>query len=217
MTSSLRNSSDAASGACCLWVDLRRGAGPTLAGKFDSGLGLQTLHDPKLIPSAILARTPRFICFEFDFPHPPGLIALAHTRRHHPRLPVLMLTGFHSEALVLWALRLRVWDVLVNPIADAQLVRHLAALVEATRQPVFAPAFEHELLVPPLPPLPLLLDAMAGRVAAHREGARLRTQAVIDGVAAQFSGRMTLARAAARCRLSWSSWLNTLNRCCFGS
>jgi two-component system, response regulator YesN len=207
MTSSLRNSPNAASRACCLWVDLRRGAASTLADKLGSRLSLQTVHDPAHIPDAIRTHAPRFFCFEFDRPDAKGLMALALTRRHHPGLPVLMLTGFHSEAVALWALRLRVWDVLVKPVAGDQLMRRLAALVEATRQPVFASAFESDLVVPPVPPLPHLphlLEATAGSVAPHREGARLRTQAAIDGVAAQFSGRIALERAAALCRLSTS-------------
>ena len=204
MTSSLCNSSDAASVACCLWVDLRRDSGTKIAGKLDSPLYLRTLRDPGHISTAIRNHIPRFICFEFDLPDAPGLKALALTRRDHPRLPVLMLTGFHSEAVALWALRLRVWDVLVKPIGGAQLVRHLAALVEATRQSVSGRAFAPHLLVPPLPPLPprwprsfrpLLLDAT---------DARLRTQPAIGGVAAQFSSRITLEQAAALCRLSTS-------------
>lgn len=216
MTSSLRNLSGAASGGCCLWLDLRQRAGITLDGKLDSPIYLRTLRDPGHIANAVCTYSPRFICFEFDLPDAPGLVALARTRRDHPRLPIMMLTGFHSEAVALWALRLRVWDVLVKPVADAQLVRHLAALVEATRKPASAPAFVPDLVMPPLPHLPLwsvrsfrpllsaATDAPDAEAGPYRKGNRLRTQAAIGGVAAQFSSRITLEQAAALCRLSTS-------------
>ena len=35
----------------------------------------------------------------------PGIAVLAHTRRAHPSLPVLMITGGHSEAAKTWCRR----------------------------------------------------------------------------------------------------------------
>lgn len=221
MTNSLRDSSNAArvslaasvtSVARCLWVDLTREAGTALAGTLDSALDLRTLRDPAHIPEAIRSHSPRFVCFEFDLPDAPGLIALAHTRRHHPRLPVLMLTAFHSEAVALWALRLRVWDVLVKPVAGAQLMRHLAALVEATHQAVTEPAFKSAMVSPPLPALPplplssLLPDATHARIVHPAAGDQARTQAATDHVAAQFFSKITLDHVAALCRLSPSQF-----------
>ena len=230
MTSSLRDSTDSAKVslvahvagvARCLWVDLTREAGTALAGKLDSALDLLRLRDPAHIPEAIRSHSPRFICFEFDLPDAPGLVALAHTRRHHPKLPVLMLTGFHSEAVALWALRLRVWDVLVKPVAGAQLMRHLAALAKATRQPGAEPGIESAMVLPPLPavpprpPLPLsslLPGATLARVVHHGAGDPARTQAATDHVAAQFFDRITLDHVAALCRLSPSHFCHVFRQ-----
>ena len=221
MTNSLRDSTDSArvslvahvaGVARCLWVDLTRESGTALTGKLDSALDLRRLRDPAHIPEAIRSHSPRFVCFEFDLPDAPGLIALAHTRRHHPRLPVLMLTAFHSEAVALWALRLRVWDVLVKPVAGEQLMQHLAALVEATHQLGTEPAFQSATVsspLPALPPLPLssvLPDATHARIVHHGACDQARTQAATDHVAAQFFNKITLDHVAALCRLSPSQF-----------
>lgn len=236
MTNSLRDSTDSASVslvsrgagvARCLWVDLTRESGTALAGKLASPLDLRRTRDPAHIPEAIRSHAPQFVCFEFDLPDAPGLIALAHTRRRHPRLPVLMLTGFHSEAVALWALRLRVWDVLVKPVAGGQLTRHLAALVEATRQPVTEPAVGSGVASPAwpaLPPIPLsslsslsslstlLPGATPARTVFRGAGDQARTQAATNHVAAQFFNKITLDQVAALCRLSPSQFCRVFRR-----
>lgn len=72
--------------------------------------------------------TPDAICFDFDFPDKYGLDLLRSVRMNFPDLPVLMLTEQHSEALAVWALRIRVWDFLIKPLAQNQIeqnIRHL--------------------------------------------------------------------------------------------
>lgn len=73
---------------------------------------------------------PSVICFDFDFPTKPGLQTLQRTKRAHARIPILMLTVQHSEALAVWAFRSRVWDYLVKPVARRELERCFVGLSE---------------------------------------------------------------------------------------
>ncbi|MBE9398141.1 helix-turn-helix domain-containing protein [Pontibacterium sp. N1Y112] len=78
-----------------------------------------------LTPSDI---TPSAICFDYDFPDKYGLDLLRSTRMNFPTLPVLLLTEQHSEALAIWALRMRVWDFLVKPLNAAQTEQEIHQL-----------------------------------------------------------------------------------------
>lgn len=78
-----------------------------------------------LTPSDI---TPSAICFDYDFPDKYGLDLLRSTRMNFPTLPVLLLTEQHSEALAVWALRMRVWDFLVKPLNAAQTEQEIHQL-----------------------------------------------------------------------------------------
>ncbi|MCO4757877.1 MAG: response regulator, partial [Oceanospirillaceae bacterium] len=72
--------------------------------------------------------TPSAICFDYDFPDKYGLDLLRSTRMNFPTLPVLLLTEQHSEALAIWALRMRVWDFLVKPLNAAQTEQEIHQL-----------------------------------------------------------------------------------------
>ena len=78
-----------------------------------------------LTPSDIM---PSAICFDYDFPDKYGLDLLRSTRMNFPTLPVLLLTEQHSEALAIWALRMRVWDFLVKPLNAAQTEQEINQL-----------------------------------------------------------------------------------------
>ena len=101
----------------------------------DGAFDVRRVREPTQIPGAIQVHAPQFLCFEFDEPDAPGIAALAHTRRAHPSLPVLMITGGHSEAVATWALRIRVWDLLVKPVCSGEFSQRLTPLIELTRQP----------------------------------------------------------------------------------
>jgi AraC-like DNA-binding protein len=55
---------------------------------------------------------------------------LKHLRQQHPKLPVIMMTEQHSESLMLWALRVRVWDIIIKPLSRQQADRELRSLKE---------------------------------------------------------------------------------------
>jgi AraC-like DNA-binding protein len=71
---------------------------------------------------------PHVLCFEFSGYDPAGLSVLLHTKQTYPSLPILMITEEHSEELAVWALRARVWDYLVKPVAIHELHAAIMAL-----------------------------------------------------------------------------------------
>ena len=174
-----------------LWINLTREASTALG---DSAVGAFDVHcvrEPDQIPAAIERHDPRFLCFEFDDPKPRGINALADTRRTHPSLPVLMITACHSEPLALWALRIRVWDLLVKPVLTRDLSRCIRTLVDLTRQRRPGPA--REIRFPQQ-----AAHAPTDPEAPLSEG---RTQAAVLYVATHFDGPIALEHAASLCRL----------------
>ena len=117
-----------------LWVDLTREASATTSGNLSGAFDMPCVRETTQIPAAIQRHTPQFLCFEFDEPDPPGMATLAHTRHSHPSLPVLMITGGHSEAVAIWALRIRVWDLLVKPVSSGELSQHITTLLALTHR-----------------------------------------------------------------------------------
>ncbi len=73
------------------------------------------------VEKTISLNKPGIICFDFDCPFVQGLSLLRSIKQKFPSIPILMLTEHHSESLVLWALRSRVWDYFVKPVNDKSL------------------------------------------------------------------------------------------------
>ena len=71
---------------------------------------------------------PAVVCFEFEHPDDAGLRALRDFKVANPSLPMLMLTTQHSEALAVWAFRVRVWNYLTKPVAASELEANFAML-----------------------------------------------------------------------------------------
>lgn len=80
----------------------------------------------------VRAARPDAIVFDFDYPDVHGLQALLDTRQQFAHIPVLMLTEQCYDNLLLWALRARVWDVLVKPVTE-ECVRQRLALLRAAQ------------------------------------------------------------------------------------
>lgn len=78
--------------------------------------------------SAVARVRPDVLCFEV---HPDDLRAqesIRLARHEHPDLPIVLISEAPSEALALAALRLRIWDLLVKPLAAGQLDETLGRL-----------------------------------------------------------------------------------------
>jgi AraC-like DNA-binding protein len=88
----------------------------------------------KCVPSRALATLsgapPTVAIFDYGDPNAADLYLLQSVKRHHPALPILMLTDTHSEKLAVWAMRARVWNYLVKPIPLRELKTNLGRLAE---------------------------------------------------------------------------------------
>ena len=179
-----------------LWVNLTREARTALVEALDGAFDIRRVRGPAEVPGAIQIHAPLFLCFEFDEPNAPDIDALAHTRREHPSLPVLMITSRLSEAVALWALRIRVWDLLVKPVSIGELSQRITALIELTRRHGPGPVFET--LRPP--------QSAEALPALHGPGRQERTHLAITHVAMHFDQKIALDHVAALCRLSLSQF-----------
>lgn len=73
------------------------------------------------------------ICFDFDFPAMSGLRLIPEAKQRWPSAPILMFTQQNSAELAVWALRSRVFDVLVKPASLDEVQRVLARVVSAVQ------------------------------------------------------------------------------------
>lgn len=185
-----------------IWVNLtgatHTALGSSAAGKFD----VHGVREPTLISAAIQARVPLFLCFEFDQPDAPGMAALAHIRCAHPSLPILMIVEGHSHAVALWALRIRVWDLLVKPVSNGELNQRIGSLIEMTRQRGREPSRD------------IRFPSQVSETEPNVDGPRTqsRTQPAITHVTTHFATDITLASVAALCRLSPSRFCHVFRQ-----
>lgn len=71
------------------------------------------------------------ICFNFDYPQTASLKLIPPTKTRWPSAPILMLTMHCSLELAVWALRARVFDLLVKPITAEEIARCMERVNEA--------------------------------------------------------------------------------------
>lgn len=185
-------------GASFLWVNLTREVRTALGESVGGAFAVSRIQKPTQIPLAIERHAPQFLCFEFDEPDASGMTALAHTRRTYPGLPVVMITGCHSEAVALWALRIRVWDLLIKPLSNEELSQCIGTLINLTRLSGTGAAHRREILFPS--------QGTEALFALHGPGRPGRTSPAIVHVATHFEHKITLHHAAALCRLSPSQF-----------
>lgn len=104
-----------------LWIDMKAsGSDEGISVLFEKYFAVNVVTPDNVVTSEAIALQPKAICFDYDFPDKYGLDLLRNTRMNYPDIPVLLLTEQHSEALAVWALRMRVWDFLVKPLNPAQ-------------------------------------------------------------------------------------------------
>ena len=70
------------------------------------------------------------ICFNFDFPEMSSLKLVPETKQRWPSAPIIMLTMQNSADLSLWALRSRVFDLLVKPLQTQEITRCMQRVSE---------------------------------------------------------------------------------------
>jgi len=73
------------------------------------------------------------VCFDFDHPEMASLRLILETKARWPSAPILMLTQQCSAELAVWALRARVFDLLVKPLSAQEVSRCMDRVLEAVR------------------------------------------------------------------------------------
>lgn len=73
------------------------------------------------------------VFFNFDFPEMSSLKLIPQSKQRWPSAPVVMCTMQCSSELAIWALRVRVFDVLVKPLMLGEVDRCLERVLEAIR------------------------------------------------------------------------------------
>ncbi|MGB2131751.1 MAG: helix-turn-helix domain-containing protein [Marinobacterium sp.] len=112
---------------CLLWLDLRGSErSATLFELFNERFHIVVLnpHNPSFDTKAL---APVAICFDFDYPDMRGLSLVRELHQRH-RLPSIMMTEQHSESLMMWALRARVWEIFLKPLQRSAAEYQLDAL-----------------------------------------------------------------------------------------
>ncbi|MBR9883091.1 MAG: helix-turn-helix domain-containing protein [Oceanospirillales bacterium] len=111
-----------------LWIDLRSSErSTTLLELFKAAFQIENLdpHNPVFDHRTL---SPCAICFDFDYPDMHGLMLMRELHERYPRLPIIMMTEQHSESLMVWALRVRVWDIFLKPMTRSAAEYQIGAL-----------------------------------------------------------------------------------------
>jgi YesN/AraC family two-component response regulator len=108
------------------WVAARKPGLPEASKKlFEQAFSVCDVDPAHLLDAADgdAADTWDVICFDFDYPDMATLKLIPQAKRRWPSAPILMLTLHNSADLALWALRSRVFDLLVKPVTAEDVER----------------------------------------------------------------------------------------------
>ncbi|WP_375739122.1 DNA-binding response regulator [Pseudomonas boanensis] len=94
------------------------------------------------------------LCIHFDKPDANGLNLLLEIKRTNPSIPITMFTVQHSEELAVWAMRARVWEYMVLPLAGEDKSRYLHSLRQLREVRRDVPSLGRKPLVDHNPSLP---------------------------------------------------------------
>lgn len=145
-----------------LWLDLTRDRStPALMLQF-AGYCTCRLTSGKAEVAREEARQADMICVHFDRPDANGLNLLLDIKRRYPSTPITMFTVQHSEELAIWAMRARVWEFVVVPMANAELHRYLESLSQLSQLRRTLPSLGRKPLLERNPPLPESIRLTAG-------------------------------------------------------
>lgn len=139
---------------------------------------------------------PEIACWEFDEVDVAGLRAMRDFKRANPSIPILMITGQHSEALAVWAFRTRVWNYLTKPVAVSELRANFTMLADLARM-------NHD----GARPVKQLRAMLPGEFATPSGGDEtLRLSAAIAQVERNYADKLRQATVAASCGMSTSAF-----------
>jgi AraC-like DNA-binding protein/ActR/RegA family two-component response regulator len=186
-----------------LWVDLTRRPSSSVAQKMEHFYEFKRVRDLHEVSSAINRDWPAFICVELEACADAAnadLEWLACLRRDHPDLPLLVITDPGSETAAGWAVRLRLSELMIKPVAEHALHHAISSLTSG------GPRHDMSHRRP---------EEGAGRPASHASrpmrasGMSIRVSAAISYIARHYGDAITLGDVAAVCRLSRSQFCRT--------
>ena len=74
------------------------------------------------------------LCLDYDYPDRSGLRVLQSLKADFPSIPIVMFTLQHSESLAVWAFRTRVWDYIVKPAPEEEVLRCFKGIEEILKK-----------------------------------------------------------------------------------
>lgn len=149
--------------------------------------------------STVTASKPTFVCFDYDFPEEKNLTALLQFKARHPSIPIIMFTVYHSERLMIWALRARVWDFIVKPFNIIDVVPRIEPLTQI-----------HERRQEPRLNLFPALEAPAP--GSFLSVSKQRSFPAVQFIKANYGQKITVDILASICHQSTSSFSRTFKR-----
>lgn len=119
-----------------LWVDRCCGADSASAAEFSRHCQVRPTDQQHLWAALSLASNADVVCFDFEHPDMSCLKFMTDTKARFPSVPIIMLMSQQSADVVLWALRTRIFDVLLKPLSSRDVLRcvqRLSPVLEARR------------------------------------------------------------------------------------
>jgi YesN/AraC family two-component response regulator len=107
-----------------LWIDTGGSRDPqqSCPAEFTRSCEVQQIAMDRLAAEQLRGKWD-LVCFDFDFPETATLRLILEAKKRWPSAPILMLTLQNSPELALWALRARVFDLLVKPVRAQEVAR----------------------------------------------------------------------------------------------
>ena len=178
-----------------LWIDRRlrqlpRSPPPQLG----SACHLTLLGNGEDLHALVHDKRPGCIVFDFDYPDADGLKALLKVRQQFAYIPVLMLIEPCYDSVLLWALRARVWDVLIKPVAVTSLLQRMMWLRDAAATIDADGARANAMPVPAVP--------VEARFATGNAGSGRRTDSVCGYVKDHLHEKLSETELAGRYGMS---------------
>lgn len=120
-----------------LWVEWCCGARAAAPGvEFARHCEVRLTDKQHLWTALSLASAADVICFDLEHPDISCLKFVTDTKAKFPSVPIIMLMSQQSADVVLWALRARIFDVLLKPLTAKDVLRcvqRLSPVLEARR------------------------------------------------------------------------------------
>ena len=187
-----------------VWSNFTAGAAtPTACNELETHCRIITTDAANDLPRTIAELRPDIVCFDFDYPDAAALKLVNTIKQQYPSVPVLMFTADHSHDLLIWALRTRVWDCFLKPVATSEILRCLEILVPMLAQRrAQAP---RRLLLPEQ-----RTTGSTGNLTATRAPAK--TAKVLPYILKHYPGKVALADVARLCSLTPFEFSRTFKR-----